>query len=133
MVLTRSSGILIRFSGSFSSKLLKRSTSAGFSSSGIVGSSVLMASYISIIPSLLNGIRPYLRQKSDTPMDQMSAALPDTSPCLPHSSGGKNAGEPADLAVFMSLGLSNIWETPKSTTFRTSFSESNRLSGLMSL
>lgn len=67
------------------------------------------------------------------PIDHMSAARPETWPCLAtHSSGGMNAGEPADFAVFISPSLSNISETPKSTILSTSSSVIRQLSGLMS-
>ncbi|ROV87366.1 hypothetical protein VSDG_09877 [Cytospora chrysosperma] len=66
--------IFILVSGSFHISLVIRSRKCGFSSSGSSGVSVLMASYISRTPGRLKGMWPYLRQKSDTPMLQTSAA-----------------------------------------------------------
>lgn len=68
-----------------------------------------------------------------TPMDQISAAFPETLPvAMVDSSGGINAGLPA-VDVRASSPLTNISETPKSTILSVLLSDSNRLSGLISI
>lgn len=90
-------------------------------------------SYISRTLSRWKGSLPYLRQYKEMPIDHISAAFPDMSPCFAmHNSGGRKAGEPADLAVLISVDFSNISETPKSTILRQSSSVKSRLSGLIS-
>lgn len=125
--------MFIRFFGSFSNNRVKRSLRSSLISLSNSTSSIRIAWYSSIMPCFSNGIRPNSRQYSVQPMDQMSAALPETWPCLAtQSSGGMNAGDPADFAVFISPSLSNISETPKSTILSTSSSVTRQLSGLMS-
>lgn len=63
----------------------------------------------------------------------MSAARPSTSPWPTlQSSGGRNAGLPANFAVLIGASFSNISLTPKSTIFNTSSDVRSKLSGLMS-
>lgn len=131
--LTLISSIVILFFGSFSISLVSKSLMSSPHSVSNSSGSIRIDWYSSIIPRFSKGIRPKRRQYRVHPIDHISAALPETWPCLAtHSSGGIKAGEPADLAVFISPSLSNISETPKSTIFSTSSSVTRQLSGLMS-
>jgi hypothetical protein len=125
--------MFIRFFGSFSSNRRRRSFSSSLHSLSNSTGFIRIAWYNSIMPCFSKGIRPKSRQYNVHPIDQMSAARPETWPCLAtHSSGGMNAGDPADFAVFISPSLSNISETPKSTILSTSSSVIRQLSGLIS-
>ncbi len=125
--------MFIRFLGSFSSNRRRRSLRSLLHLLSNSTESMRMAWYSSIMPCFSKGIRPKSRQYNVQPMDQMSAALPETWPCLAtHNSGGMKAGDPADLAVRISPSLSNISDTPKSTILSTSSSVTRQLSGLMS-
>lgn len=83
--------------------------------------------------SFENGTRPCTKQYNVTPIDQISAALPDIgSLCsAEHNSGGINAGLPA-VDFKASSPFMNISDTPKSTILRILVSDNSKLSGLIS-